>query len=423
MNKCRVCTCLLLAIVAFQLQAQTISAIYFNGLKKTRVAYLYRFISCRAGMEYDSLMVQQDVQALLNLQIFERVEPRLKPEAGKFELHFDCKEVITLIPFLDFGGVKGNPYFQAGLIDFNWLGQGNQLGGFYRYDGRSTVQLFLKKPYLKGTNWGFSVSALSLSTIEPLFFGSTGQGFERVNYFYDNVNVELLGRYEFRFGHFIQFGGAYLYEQFTPRDQTPPGLEIPGTSALHKGIVKFTHSLKNINYYYHYLQGFSNETQLEGVFTPGVNEVFWKVLNVSKYFHRIGQKGNLAMRLRLGLSPDSNSPFVPFVQDSYINIRGSGNRVARGTAEVVVNAEYRHSLYENFNWGALQGVGFVDLGTWRLPKPGNEFFNPEYMSLFYGLGVRIYFSRAYNFILRADYGRSLLGGEQEGFVLGVGQYF
>ncbi len=417
------CIWLLLILTSQTYSKGLINAIYFNGIKKTQASYLQRFIKCKVGGVYDSLQVEKDIQALRNLQIFSAVSARKEVEKKGIILYFDCQEVITAIPFFDFGGVRGNPYFQLGLIDFNWLGRGNQLGGFYRFDGRHSAQVFLKKPYPKGKNWGFSLSALKLSTVEPLFFNDPQDNLQRINYYYDNFTFEALARYEMKFGHFIQFGGAYLYEKYALKDRVPGNLEIPSNSSLHKFIIKGTHTLRLLDYYYHYLNGFSSESSMEAVLDPAGDNIFWKIQNVSKYFKRIGKNGNLAVRLRLGLSPNTESPFVPFVMDSYVNIRGAGNRVVRGTAEVVLNTEYRHTLYESHRWGAIQGVSFVDIGTWRLPKPGPELFKFEYMSVFYGLGLRAYFTKAYNFILRIDYGRSGLGGNQQGFVLGVGQYF
>lgn len=406
------------------LPAQTIEAIHFQGLKKTAPTYLHRFLESKVGMPYDSAVLARDVQTLRNLLFFERVQAEKRMTGRETAaLVFTCQEVFTVLPFVDFGGVKGNRYVQVGALDVHWLGRGNQLGGFYRYDGRHSAQLFVKQPYLRGSSWGYSVSGLKLSTREPLFFNDPSGELHRINYLYDNYTLEALGRYEFSFRNFVELGGAYLFEWYRQLDQPQVPLEIPEAAGLHKIILKTSHTINRLDYYYHYLQGFYNWLNLESVITPGEPEPFWKILNVSKYFHRIGGKGNLALRTRLGLSPDRQSPFVPFVMDSYINIRGSGNRVARGTAELVLNLEYRHSVYENYNWGAIQAVAFVDMGTWRLPSPGRELFNPEYMSMFYGGGLRLYITKIYNFILRADYGISGFNSRQQGLVLGVGQYF
>ena len=131
----------------------------------------------------------------------------------------------------------------------------------------------------------------------------------------------------------------------------------------------------------------------------------------------------MAARLRFGISAQVNSPFVPFVLDSYINIRGSGNRVARGTGELVANLEYRYNIREN-NWGVYQGVLFMDIGGWRpINQPFKAAFTPEHSTSFFGLGGRVHFKKVYNLTLRADYGFQISDFTNQGVVVGLGQYF
>ncbi len=97
-------------------------------------------------------------------------------------------------------------------------------------------------------------------------------------------------------------------------------------------------------------------------------------------------KAHLAFRNRLGISSNANVFLAPFVLDSYFNIRGVGNRIDRGTASVVINLEYRQTLWENDTFG-LQTVAFSDAGTWR--KPGGQMADlakSENMILFMGAG-------------------------------------
>ena len=120
-----------------------------------------------------------------------------------------------------------------------------------------------------------------------------------------------------------------------------------------------------------------------------------------------------------------NSPFAPFVLDSQVNIRGSGNRIDRGTAQLILNLEYRHTVWmdrrERF---AAQVVGFSDLGTWR--NPGGELSDlvaSENIRHFVGAGLRVLSLKAYNAALRVDYGVDVRNTKQRGVVLGFGQYF
>ena len=129
------------------------------------------------------------------------------------------------------------------------------------------------------------------------------------------------------------------------------------------------------------------------------------------------------MRLRLAISTNNNTPFAPFVVDSHVNIRGVGNRIDRGTAQVVFNAEYRHTIFDTNKWAA-QSVVFSDSGTWR--KPGGELsdlLNSEQFRQFIGGGIRIIYKKYYGAVFRVDYGVDIFNKKQRGVVLGLGQYF
>ena len=128
-------------------------------------------------------------------------------------------------------------------------------------------------------------------------------------------------------------------------------------------------------------------------------------------------------RLRIGIANNDNTPFAPFVADSYTNIRGIGNRIDRGTAQVVINAEYRRTLLENKKWGA-QAVVFSDTGTWR--NPGGQLkdlVNPDQFRQFLGGGFRLIYNKVYGAVLRVDYGVDIFNPSERGLVIGLGQYF
>ena len=117
-----------------------------------------------------------------------------------------------------------------------------------------------------------------------------------------------------------------------------------------------------LNYNYQYVSGFANDLNLESVTTIGYDDFFYKILNISRLFFRLGGEGNLGFRLRLGISTNKDSPFVPFVLDNYINVRGSGNRVSRGTAEMTINSEYRHTLYDQYLHSIAQTTALSLIG-------------------------------------------------------------
>ena len=140
------------------------------------------------------------------------------------------------------------------------------------------------------------------------------------------------------------------------------------------------------------------------------------------YFDRVGERGNWASRLRIGLSSNDDTPFAPFSVDNNLNIRGVGNTIDRGTGAIVLNTEYRHTLYEK-NWFALQGNVFVDAGSWRNPGGDlGDFTDADNLRVYPGLGLRFIHKNIFNAIFRIDYGFGITDDATRGLVFGIGQY-
>ena len=409
----------LLVFVSPVFSQDKIAKIYFSGLKKTKPGYLQNFIHSEEGATLDSLQLISDVQNLRNLQLFSDVSYVVRDTvAGKIVV-YDCQELVTVLPTGNFGGISNNFWFQVGANDFNWLGQGYTLGGYYRYYDRHSFEVYQKIPYLFGTRWGVSTNIGRLSNIEPTEIN--GQG---VEFNVDRWSLITLGRYEFTQNLFLEIGGGYLFERYE-KNVERSGNEAPGPplQKFNKFLLKSLLTRNNINYFFHYLSGHANELTIEAVVTKGEDYIFWKILNVWKKFLRLGNRGNFAIRARTGISSNNDTPYAPFVLDNYITVRGSGNRISRGTAEFTVNAEHRHTLIQK-QWGAIQVVSFMDWSAWR--PPGGSFsgmFEKENNVTFAGVGLRIYFRKIYNLILRLDYGLSFTDTNQHGIVLGSGQYF
>ena len=127
--------------------------------------------------------------------------------------------------------------------------------------------------------------------------------------------------------------------------------------------------------------------------------------------------------MRFGLSSNDDTPFAPFALDNNLNLRGVGILVDRGTGSVVLNSEYRYTLYEK-KWFVLQGNVFTDVGTWR--KPGgalSDFVDSDNVRMYSGIGLRFINKKIFNAIFRIDYGHGLTKNASKGFVFGIGQYF
>ena len=180
----------------------------------------------------------------------------------------------------------------------------------------------------------------------------------------------------------------------------------------------------NLDFEYQYVTGFKSLLNLQYVISNNdVLPTFLIGWNDFNYYKKVGEKGNWASRLRLGLATNNDSAFAPFSLDNNLNIRGVGNTIDRGTGAIVLNTEYRRTLYEK-GWFVLQGNAFVDAGSWRNPG-GNfsDFVASENIRVFPGLGLRFIHKTIFNAVFRIDYGYGISKNDARGFVFGIGQYF
>ncbi len=415
------CLALLICVSLSAQTKQMVGAVAFEGLVRTQETHLKRFLKTTVGQLLEEELIHADQQRLQNLYSIAKASYRLDSLAkNQWTVVFIIEEAWTLFPQVSISGVEDNVWFEIGATELNLTGRGILLSAAYRnIDGRSNYQVFFRQPYIGGSQWGVSAGFHRYASTEPLYFP-----IGPVSYDYTNLSFEAGASYEFSLGHRLSLGGTYFierYERLPHPEQLPSS--VPAFANLPKVLGKLTHELDRLNYHSIYLSGWANYTLLESVYNIQYGDFFQLFINDFHYFRRIKYRGNLALRARLGLSSNIDSPFAPFVLDSRINIRGSGNRVDRGTGTVIMNLEYRHSFLERRNL-AIQGVVFSDIGVWRTPGGGwTDFTNPEYMRHFVGTGIRIIYPRAHNAMLRVDYGFGLFQGGESGLVVGFGQYF
>ncbi len=409
-----------LSLLAQTLGGLPVTYLQFEGLKRTKESHAARFLQTTVGGSIDSLRLQQDAQRLRNLTAFAHVEVRLDTSQGGLGVTFKVTENHTFFPLINFGGVRGNLWYQLGCTDANYLGRGMQLTAFYlNNNGRSNFQLYYRLPYLRSSRWGVTGSLFRFASEEPFYFP---QG--AVTYNFENHSIGGTAFYEFELNrHSLEAGGLFFVERHRLQEGQSPPPNAPTQLEQPKVLFKIMHRSNRVNNHFFYRSGLYNQTRYETVYALQDRTWFHILFNDTHYYQRYGNRGNLALRLRMGISSNSDSPFAPFILDSQFNIRGSGNRVDRGTATVTLNFEYRHTLFES-NFFAVQFVPFSDLGTWRQPGGTlNDLIDANNFRHFAGGGLRLIYKKAWDAIVRVDYGVDLYNQEERGFVIGLGQYF
>lgn len=401
-------------------QQNVIEEILIKGAKKTKVYELKKIVASKEGKVLDSVLLNDDISRLKRLPAISHAYYQVnRSKENTYSVIVHVEENFTIIPEVNFWTTTNKKLaYKIGVSDYNFLGRNVALGGFYQNNGFNSYGINFRAPTLFSRKWGLAFHHQNWVSEEPLYFDN-----QTANYRYQNISFETLALYQINNKHQLQFGVNFFKEKY---DYLTGSIadNVPQKLNENKQLFKLIYTFDNLDYYYQYIDGF--KSQFYGQYVTSENEyqndflVFW---NDFFYYKRLGDKGNWASRLRIGLSSNSNTPFAPFALDNNVNLRGVGILVDRGTGSIVWNTEYRHTLYEK-KWFILQGNVFTDLGTWR--NPGGElsdFVDSDNVRIYSGVGLRFINKKIFNAVFRIDYGFGLTKGESKGLVFGVGQYF
>ncbi len=400
-------------------QEKVISEIRIQGNNKTKTASILKLTTIKQGNALDSLQIEKDIKRLKRLPSIAHAYYQVNTKEEGYEVVYGIEENFTIIPSVNVYTTNNDEFaFRLGLYEFNLLGRNITLGAIYQNDIYSSYGANLRAPFLFSKNLGVALNYSNLTTQEPVFLENG-----TADYKYNNTSYEILGLYQFNLQNRIELGINYFNEEYTYKTgATADG--VPLDFDVNKLLYKLIHEYDNLDYDYQYVSGFKSIFNMQYVIsTEDILPDFVIGWNDFLYYKRIGKKGNWASRLRLGLATNDDSPFAPFAVDNNLNIRGVGNTIDRGTGVVVLNTEYRHTLYEK-DWFVLQSNVFVDGGSWRNPGGDfGDFSDSQNFRIYPGVGLRFMHKRIFNAIFRIDYGYGVTENATNGFVFGIGQYF
>ncbi|GAB1855848.1 hypothetical protein MHTCC0001_06830 [Flavobacteriaceae bacterium MHTCC 0001] len=404
--------------IVLNAQDAVVADLKIQGNERIKTTFLKKIASIKAGDALDSLKIEEDIKLIKRLPSVSHASFQVFLSGNNtYNVFYNIEENFTLIPSVNFYTTDDDEFaYRIGLYEFNTLGRNIILGGFYQKDIYSSYAINFRAPFLFSRHWGLAANFQDLTTQEPVFFED-----ETAQYKYNNKSFELLGLYRFNFHNRLEFGVNYFTEDYSFKGENVsnrPELNV------HKWLAKGIYEYNNLNYNYQYVSGFRSIFNFQ--YVTSTNDMlpdFFIGWNDFFYFKKVGNNGNWANRLRLGLSTNDETPFAPFSVDNNLNVRGVGNTIDRGTGVIVLNTEYRHTLYEK-NWFVLQGNMFVDAGTWRNPGGDfGDFSKRDNVKVYPGLGLRFIHKKIYNAIFRIDYGYGISENATKGFVFGIGQYF
>lgn len=397
-----------------------IADVKVQGNKHLKSSFVRLISDAKQGKVLDSTILEQDIIRLKRLPAVSHAYYQVfYANDHQYTIFYNIEENFTLNPQLNIYTTNDDEFaYRAGLYEFNTLGRNIAFGGFYQKDIFDSFGINLRAPFVFNNKLGIAINFQSLTTQEPVFLE---EGI--ADYKYNNTSFEILGLYAFNFRHRIETGVTIFTEDYeylfgVTSDNVPQELVVD--KLLFKGVYEYD----SLDYYYQYTNGFKSTFNIQYVIAS--NEtlpdflIWW---NDFQYFTRVGEKGNWANRLRLGLATNADSPFAPFSVDNNLNVRGVGNTIDRGTGVIVLNTEYRYTFLDK-PWFAIQGNAFIDAGSWRNPGGDlGDFGDDQNLRVYPGIGMRFIHKKIFNATFRVDYGYGITPSSTSGLVFGIGQYF
>lgn len=419
-----ICT-ILLFFLSQESYSQLIDSISFTGLTITKEDYLRDIISCKENSEFQREIFEDDIFLLRNLNLFFEVDGEIKTtDSISYNLVFRIREANYLYPIVSVSGFKDQLKLQVGANHINFLGRAQSIGALYQYYDRHSFSIFHTAKRHSNRRTGHDFALAKYSTIEPLYFSDSIVGDTVSAFNFDNYSVSAgahywLGRYTN-----MGLGASYMYEDYQQRDDA---FDFIGTNnfSFHKHQFRTHIESNKVEHLFERQDGWKARIYGEWIhtYTAGPAPSFLKLQLSGSYYRLVGKRGNLASSVRFGTSTNAESPFAPFVLDGFLNVRGIGNRVERGTAELIVNTEYRHTFLVH-KFVTLQGATFFDYGALRTAgKSFATFFDGDQPNLFLGAGLRFNLNILYKTCIRIDYSVNPFDPSIQGITFGFGQFF
>jgi outer membrane protein assembly factor BamA len=408
---------------SFFSQEKIVNDVQFKGNIRMKTSFLKKILSTKKDGVLDSISLEKEIIQLKRLPAISHAYYEVfHSHDAYYNIFINVEENFTIIPEVNFWTTTNQQFsYKLGLYDYNFLGRNIAFGGFYQNNGFDSYGINFRAPNLFSKKWGLSINHQDWKSEEPLYFEN-----ETANYLYNNISFEVLGIHQINLKNEINFGVNFFREKYQYLSGTI-NASIPQRLSLKKTLFKLVYTYDDLDYFYHYTNGFKSILYAQYVITENDFQndfyIFW---NDFFYYKRIGEKGNWANRLRFGLASNENTPFAPFAVDNNLNLRGVGILVDRGTGSIVLNSEYRRTILDSKGF-AIQTNIFSDIGSWRNPGGTlNDFVQSKNIRVYTGVGLRFISKKIYNATFRVDYGFNLLNQENNsrgGLVFGIGQYF
>ncbi|NOZ54085.1 MAG: BamA/TamA family outer membrane protein [Gammaproteobacteria bacterium] len=419
----------MLAVSADAAEGQLVGHIVIQGLERTNSVVVERELLISSGKPLELQALQESVQRLKNLRIFNVVNARLvrNPKAadGEIIVIFELQEVWTTVPILKINQGGDTTYVVAGVFDINIGGNYVEAGAQYEsWNGEPGGVIWFRDPYFMNSRFRLGGDIWAVKRPRDLYEadGSEQGRFvlyrRRANLFFDR---ELSNQLTLGLGLAFNKDSFLNSELTSGRLSDATVLQLQDKGASRSVLARAFFRVGRLDYDNYLLRGAVSELTLaQAVPALGSDDEFYRAEWDSQAFWRLSHEANLAARLRLGASNSDDLQHLFYV-GGFEHVRGYLDGQLRGSRYWQANLEYRIAGFKR-PWVVLQSTVFFDMAQVNSTTSdtgvgsGDTFYST-------GVGFRIISPKIHRFIGRFDFALNTSHPATSRFSFGVQQFF
>lgn len=409
----------LIALTSVPAFPRTVSDVTFSGSFRIKEWILLNELEMKPGAEFSPAEWKLDRKRLASLAVFSEVATDTISTADGITVAYNLKEQWTLIPRLNIGGEIDNIDIDIGLSDKDFLGLYVEPGVMYsHFENRSSYYAWLNCPRAVGTRYALSLSVSETHSREPADIRD-----EVERYHYDVKKTSVGAKISRRFTEKFSCGiGLSLHdERYRIEPYYAPPRTLPEIRD-QKRIRPTGHMTFGRVYYDRFFSDGQSLTIGGDLIAFDLDDYrfkYWLFYTQMRNYVDIDKRWNICNRLFFGTSK-IDDVFPTWAITGFSNVRGTEDRVSRGSKIWYSNNEVRLKVYED-KWFHGQLTAFVDFGdAWEEKRSLKDIVSESYMTC--GLGLRLGHFRFYNAIGRVDFAYNANTGTWTTYI-SAGQFF
>ena len=386
-----------------------IDAVHVEGLIHTKQETIVRLLPRSLPADFTRAEVEEFERRVRNLSLFDRMQVTRDGQV----VTVDVQEKITLAPILNFTSGTSVKDLNAtvGLVEYNLLGTGTQLGGQFNYSQRGpNVDLWLSQHAFEPGRWAKEIKGSY--NVNGIRFADSTSTWTR-----NRIGGELELKGPYRYGSPLRYEVVMKFYRELAEDEK--GFRRP-PDGYYVGLIP---EITWDKYHWHDLvpSGYRIALELRPGFFFGANQQRHEAK--LRYLQGIPLASTTVLMINSVAEAVNNSgnPNHSVLIGSIAGVRGLSDNLYRNRAQAYTNLELRHAIPVAPRW-AMQGVLFSDFGTFQSFTEEGKLRDWR-GAVNVGTGVRVVPTFLSNTLLRLDVAHMFSPSPNSLIQIGITQYF